>query len=76
MAARFALAEVKDAINLEPAFLPVEMVMASPSDVAMATMPSVSRGRIEIDLTGAPIISDEDGFDPDLLTRLVKGIMT
>lgn len=50
--------------------------MAPPSDVAMATMPSVSRGRIEIDLTGAHIISDEDGFDPDLLARLVKGIMT
>lgn len=42
----------------------------------MPTMPSVSRGRIEIDLIGAHIISDEDGFDRDLLARLVKGIMT
>ena len=73
---RFAPVEIADAVEAEPVFFPVEVTVSPPPDVAMPTPAPVSGGRIKIDLAGGHSISAEGGFDPDVLARLLKGIMT
>jgi len=64
----------------DPVFLPVELAVAndtSPTPPAAPAKPIIaSDGRIEIKLAGGHSISAEGGFDPDLLARLLKGLMT
>ncbi len=66
----------------EAVFLPVE-IEASASDASATLMePALSApvtgpgGRIEIELAGGHRISAEGGFDPDVLVRLLKGLMS
>lgn len=73
---RFAPTEIDDAINAEPVFLPVEVTAPPSTKVALPSSAVVSEGRIKIDLAGGHSISAEGGFDPDVLARLLKGIMT
>ena len=72
---RFALEVVEK--EAEPAFLPVEISPAvshrepiGPSGLAPCG------GRIEIELAGGHRISAEGGFDPDVLARLLKELMS
>lgn len=63
----------------EAVFLPVEIgppeFEADP--VPKPTEPvSCTRGRIEIELAGGHRIRAEGGFDPEVLARLLKGILS
>ena len=66
-------------VSAEPVFLPVEI--GSDVEESVDPMPTaiepllVSSGRIEIELAGGHKISAEAGFDPDVLARLLKGII-
>jgi transposase len=66
-----------DEAEAEPAFLPVEI---SPAVSYRAPEPpsglGSSGGRIEIELAGGHRISAEGAFDPDVLARLLKGLMS
>ena len=66
-------------VSAEPVFLPVEIsseVSAAVDPVPASIEPSPSSsGRIEIELAGGHKISAEAGFDPDVLARLLKGIL-
>jgi len=70
---RFAPATVE----VETVFLPVEVEQPCvvPEPIA-APLPSRRDGRIEIELAGGHRISAEGGFDPDLLARLLKGLLS
>ena len=68
-------------VAAEPVFLPVEIgsevsgsVDPVPAGIEPVSAPAVS-GRIEIELAGGHKISAEGGFDPDVLARLLKGII-
>ncbi len=67
-------------VSAEPVFLPVEIgsdrasVGPVPATVEPEPAP-VSSGRIEIELAGGHKINAEAGFDPDVLARLLKGII-
>ena len=72
---RFA-PEVVEA-EAEPAFLPVEIspAVSHPEPVEPSGI-GPPGGRIEIELAGGHRISAEGGFDPDVLARLLKGLMS
>lgn len=72
---RFA-PEVVEA-EAEAAFLPVE-ISPSVSYRAPEQPPGLGPpgGRIEIELAGGHRVSAEGGFDPDVLARLLKGLMS
>ena len=72
---RFAPVQIADVVEAEPVFLPVEAIAPPSPDVALPTPIPVSGGRIKIDLAGGHSISAEGRFDPDVLARLLKGIM-
>ena len=58
-------------------FLPVEISpAASHPEPAQPSGPVAFGGRIEIELAGGHRISAEGGFDPDVLARLLKGLMS
>jgi transposase len=63
----------------EPVFLPVEIdpseLRSEPPRPAPARVATNPGGRIEIELNGGHRISAEGGFDPDVLARLLKGLM-
>ena len=60
----------------EPAFLPVEISPAvSRPEPAGSSGLGTTGGRTEIELAGGHRISAQGGFDPDLLARLLKGLM-
>ena len=61
----------------EPAFLPVEIspAVSHPEPVGPPGLSTLG-GRIEIELAGGRRISAEGGFDPDVLVRLLKGLMS
>jgi len=72
---RFA-PEVVEA-EAEPAFLPVEISPAVLHREAVETSGfGPPGGRIEIELAGGHRISAEGGFDPDVLARVLKGLMS
>lgn len=73
---RFAPALSEDVSDADSVFLPVEVTVASLLDIAVPTPAPISDGRIKIDLAGGHSISAEGGFDPDVLARLLKGIMS
>ena len=61
----------------EPAFLPVEVFPAvSPLEPVQSSGLGTPGGRIEIELAGGHRISAEGGFDPDVLARLLKELMS
>ena len=66
-------------VSAEPVFLPIEIgseVSGSVDPMPASIEPSSSSsGRIEIELAGGHKISAEAGFDPDVLVRLLKGII-
>ena len=72
---RFA-PEVVEA-GAEPAFLPVEIspAVSQPEPVGPSVL-GTPGGRIEIELAGGHRISAEGGFDPDMLVRLLRGLMS
>ena len=72
---RFA-PEVVEA-EVEPAFLPVEISPAVSHPEPMEP-PGIGPpgGRIEIELAGGHRISAEGGFDPDVLARQLRGLMS
>ncbi len=58
-------------------FLPVEISPAASHPVpAQPSGPVAFGGGIEIELAGGHRISAEGGFDPDVLARLLKGLMS
>jgi len=63
----------------EPVFLPVEIdpseLRSEPPIPAPTRVAANPGGRIEIELNGGHRISAEGGFDPDVLARLLKGLM-
>lgn len=66
-------------VSAGPVFLPVEIGSevegsVDPMPAAIEPLPA-SSGRIEIELAGGHKISAEAGFDPDILARLLKGII-
>ena len=63
--------------SVQPEFLPVEVAppAASP-DPALPRVASLQEGRIEIALAGGHRISAAGNFDPDVLARLLKGLMS
>ena len=72
-----------DSVAAEAVFLPVEIeqprVVPEPISLpSPSPSPSPSRrdGRIEIELAGGHRISAEGGFDPDVLARLLKGLLS
>lgn len=72
---RFAPAVIE--AEADPAFLPVEISpAASPSETVRPSALGPPGGRIEIELAGGHRISAECGFDPDVLVRLLKGLMS
>ena len=73
---RFAADEIGDVVETTPVFLPVEVTEAASQDVAVPAAAPSCEGRIKIDLAGGHRISAEGGFDPDVLARLLKGIMS
>ena len=64
-------------VSVEPVFLPVEISskVSDSVDPVPARDEPVPSGRIEIELAGGHKISAEAGFDPDVLVRLLKGII-
>ena len=68
---------VNDA-GTEPVFLSVEVDLAdtptapNPAPTCVTAIPG---SRINIELNGGHRISAEGGFDPDVLARLLKGLM-
>jgi len=70
---RFAPASVE----VETVFLPVEIeqpcVVPEPISAPPPLRPD---GRIEIELAGGHRISAEGSFDPDVLARLLRGLMS
>ncbi|MCG7522747.1 hypothetical protein [Ruegeria sp. Ofav3-42] len=68
-------------VSAEPIFFPVEVGSEfpdTPAPMSGALEPAlapISSGRIEIELAGGHKISAEAGFDPDVLARLLKGII-
>ena len=72
---RFA-PEVVEA-EAEPTFLPVEISSAvSRPEPAGSSGLGTAGGRIEIELADGHRISAQGGFDPDVLARLLKGLMS
>jgi len=70
---RFAPASVE----VETVFLPVEIDQPSVvSEPISAPPPLRPGGRIEIELAGGHRISAEGGFDPDVLARLLRGLLS
>ncbi|WP_120631587.1 transposase [Ruegeria sp. EL01] len=69
-------------VAAEPVFLPVELGSEMPGefDLTPATIEptpaATPSGRIEIELSGGHKISAEAGFDPEVLARLLKGIIS
>ena len=71
----------------ETTFLPVEigvgldvhdapsLPMPATTRLEQSTGPASTNGRIEIELAGGHRISAEGGFDPEVLGRLLKGLM-
>ena len=71
----------------ETTFLPVEigvgldvhdppsLPMRAPTQLEQSTGPASTSGCIEIELAGGHRISAEGGFDPEVLGRLLKGLM-
>ena len=63
-------------------FLPVEIESSVSGSSSTLPEPALSApinapgGRIEIELAGGHRISAEGGFDSDVLTRLLKGLMS
>lgn len=72
---RFAPAVID--VAAEPVFLPVEIGsdVSGSVDPVPAHIEPASSGRIEIELAGGHKISAEAGFNPDVLARLLKGII-
>ncbi len=61
----------------EAVFLPVEIeASATLPEPALSAPITGPGGRIEIELAGGHRISAEGGFDPDVLARLLKGLMS
>lgn len=66
----------------EAVFLPVEIEASAYDASSTLPEPALSEpiaapgGRIEIELAGSHRISAEGGFDPDLLARLLKELMS
>ena len=58
----------------EPAFLPVEISHdVRAEEPSLSKCPSVSSGRLHIELAGGHRVIAEGGFDADALGRLLKG---
>lgn len=56
-------------------FLPVEIIDATRSDdTASAVDPTPSRGTIEIDIAGGHRLRILGAYDPEVLTRLIRGL--
>ena len=72
---RFTPDVIGDVAEAAPVFLPVEVTEPLSQCVAAPSMEPICAGRIEIDLAGGHCIRTEGGFDPDILVRLVKGLM-
>ena len=66
-----------EAVEAEAVFLPVEIKQPCvvPEPIS-APPPSRCDGRIEIELAGGHRISAEGSFDPDVLARLLRGLMS
>jgi len=66
-----------EAVEAEAVFLPVEIEQPCvvPEPIS-APPPSRQGGRIEIELAGGHRISVEGGFDPEVLARLLKGLLS
>jgi transposase len=55
-------------------FLPVEVVAAPPVSAAPAIDPQPSASKIEITLSNGHRVSISGSFDPDALSRLIRGL--
>ena len=82
--ARFAPGDDRQNVHAAVAdFLPVEICSDPTSHRLSPVLESATacqsdgrtHGRLEIELAGGHRISAEGGFDPDLLARLLKGLM-
>ena len=61
----------------EAVFLPIEIEASATLPAPALSAPIVAHGgRIEIELAGGHRISAEGGFDPDVLARLLKGLIS
>ena len=61
----------KRRFGVDIAFLPVEVV---PEPAAPRVKPGVSDGKIEIQLSNGHSLSVNGAFDPDAVSRLVRGL--
>jgi len=66
-----------EVIEAEAVFLPVEIEQPGvvPEPIS-APPPLRPNGRIEIELAGGHRVSVEGGFDPDVLARLLRGLLS
>jgi transposase len=66
-----------EAVEAEAVFLPVEIEQSSVvPEPTSAPPPLRPDGRIEIELAGGHRVSVEGGFDPDVLARLLRGLLS
>ena len=64
-------------VAAQPIFLPVEISASGVvPEPCVQTGVVAATGRIEIEVAGGHRISAEGGFDPDVLARLLKGLMS